>query len=85
MAWGLRMRETALGIGLGGWSVAGVGLVGSGDCCFLDAGKLVFGMNAHCSTLAASSVAVVPPEDSYIGAGDGGPVQHGRCHLSSMP
>ena len=79
------MRETALVTGLGDWSVAGVDLVGFGDCCFLDAGKLVFGMNAHCSTLAASSVAVVPPEDSYIGAGDGGPVQHGRCHLSSMP
>ena len=62
-----------------------MGLVGSGDCCFLDAGKLVFGMNGRCSTPAASFVAVVPPEDSYIEADDGGLVQHGRCHLSSMP
>jgi hypothetical protein len=65
--------------------VAGVDLVGSGGCGFPDAGELVFGMNGHCNTLAASSVAVAPPEDSYNEAGDGGPVQHGRCHLSSVP
>jgi hypothetical protein len=65
--------------------VVGVDLVGSGDCGFPDAGKLVFDMNRHCSTLAASSVVVVPREDSYIEAEDGGRVQHGRNHLSSMP
>jgi hypothetical protein len=72
-------------IGIGDLNAVGVGLVGFGDCGMLDVAESAFDMNRHCSTPAASTVAVAPPEDSYVEVGDGGPVQHGRCHLSSMP
>lgn len=85
MAWDPRMLGIVLGLGPGDWSVVAADLVGFGGCGLLDAGKSVFGMNGRCSTLVASFVAVVAPEDSCDGAGDGRPGQHGQCRLSSMP
>ena len=85
MALGLRMRDTASEIGLGDWSVVAADLVGFVGCGLLDEGKSVYGISGHCSTPAASSVAVVAPQGSHIRAGDDGPVQYGRCRLSSMP
>ena len=79
------MLGIVLAIGSEDWSVVAANLVGFGGCGLLGAGKLVFGMIGHCSTLAASFVAVVAPEDSWNEAGDGGLGQHGECRLSSMP
>jgi hypothetical protein len=79
------MLGIELVIDLGDWNVVAADLVVYGGCGLLDVGMWVHGMIGHCSTLAASSVAVVAPEDSCIRAGDGVSVQYGRCCLSSMP
>jgi hypothetical protein len=79
------MLGIALAIDLEDWSVVAADLVVFGGCGLLDVGTWVYDMIGHCSTPAASSVAVVAPEGSYIRAGDDGRVQYGRCRLSSMP